>query len=242
VLKSTGIFSKSGLKGLIFLGGTGALAACAYEIFCSRATLWGRVLTHGSRHVPAISLVFDQSPNPLTEPICKRLHELEIPATFFIEEKKARDNPRSMRALQSFEIGIHGETYRSLVFKNRIELRHMLKPCVTLASDIQGRDACFLMPPHGWKDLQLIKTARELGLLVINPSLKLRWRKAGVLFSTSVEHILMHARPGDIILVENHPLTSPPEHLFVELLTLLVTGIKDKGLRIWGLSPLLRCH
>lgn len=241
MLKSTGIFPKSGLKALIFFGGTGALATCAYEIFCSRATLWGRVLTHGSRHVPAISLVFDQSPNPLTETICKRLHELEIPATFFIEEKKARSNPRSMRTLQSFEIGIHGETYGSLVFKSRIELRHILNPCVTLASDIQGRDACFLMPPYGWKDLQLIRTARELGLFVVNPSLKLRWRK-GVLFSTSVEHILMQVRPGDIILVQNHPLRSPPEHLFDELLTLLVTGIKDKGLRIWGLSPLLRCH
>ncbi|OPL13635.1 MAG: hypothetical protein AVO38_02805 [delta proteobacterium ML8_D] len=239
--KSTGIFSKSGLRDLIFFGGTCAFAVSAYEIFCSRATLWGRVLTHGSRHVPAISLVFDQSPNSLTETICKRLHELEIPATFFIEGEKARSNPRSMRTLQSFEIGIHGESYGSLIFKNKIELRHILKPCVRLASDIQGRDTCFLMPPHGWKDFQLLRTARELGLFVVNPSLKLRWRK-GVLFSTSVEHILMQVRPGDIILVQNHPLKSPPEHLFVELLTFLVTGIKDKGLRIWGLSPLLRCH
>ncbi|MBW1671242.1 MAG: polysaccharide deacetylase family protein [Deltaproteobacteria bacterium] len=241
MLKSTGILSKSALKGLILLGGTGALTAGAYEIFCSRATLWGRVLTHGSRNVPAISLVFDQSPNPLTEPICKRLHELEIPATFFIEGEKAKSNPRAMRSLQSFEIGIHGETYRSLIFQNKMELRHMLKPCLTLANDIQGRDACFLMPPHGWKDLRLIRTARELGLFVVNPSLKLSWRE-GVLFNTSVERILTYVGPGDIILVKNDPLRSPPEPLFIELLTLLIIGLKDKGLRIWGLSPLLRLH
>ena len=241
MLKSTGIFSKSALKSFILAGGAGALAAGAYEIFCLRATLWGRVLTHGSRNVPAISLVFDRSPNPLTEPICKRLHELEIPATFFIEGKRARSNPRAMRLLQSFEIGIHGETYRSLIFQNKIELRHMLKPCLTLAGDIRGRDACFLMPPHGWKDFQLVRMARELGLFVVNPSIKLRWRE-GVLFNTSVERILTHVGPGDIILVKNDPLRSPPEPLFIELLTLLVIGLKDKGLRIWGLSPLLRRH
>ena len=241
MLKSTGIFSKSTLKSFILAGGAGALAAGAYEIFCPRATLWGRVLTHGSRNVPAISLVFDRSPNPLTEPICKRLHELEIPATFFIEGKRARSNPRAMRSLQSFEIGIHGEIYRSLILQNKIELRHMLKPCLTLAGDIQGRDACFLMPPHGWKDLRLVRTARELGLFVVNPSIKLRWRE-GVLLNTSVERILSHVSPGDIILVKNDLLRSPPEPLFIELLTLLVIGLKDKGLRIWGLSPLLRRH
>ena len=241
MLKSTGMLSKSALKGFILVGGTGALAAGAYEIFCLRATLWGRVLTHGSRDVPAISLVFDQSPNTLTEPICKRLHELEVPATFFIEGKRARSSPRAMRFLQSFEIGIHGETYRSLIFQNKIELRHMLKPCLMLASDIQGRDACFLMPPYGWKDLRLARMARELGLFVVNPTLKLRWRE-GVLFNTLVERILTNVSPGDIILVKNDPLRSPSEPLFIELLTLLVIGLKDKGLRIWGLSPLLHCH
>jgi peptidoglycan/xylan/chitin deacetylase (PgdA/CDA1 family) len=241
VLKSTGIFSKSALKGFILVGGAGILAAGAYEIFCPRATLWGTVLTHGSRNVPAISLVFDRSPNQLTEPICKRLRELEIPATFFIEGHRARNNTRAMRSLQSFEIGIHGETYRSLIFQNKIELWHILKPCLTLAGDIQGRDPCFLMPPHGWKDLRLVRMAREMGLFVVNPSLKLRWRE-GVLYNTSVERILTQVNPGDIILVENDPLRSPPKPLFIELLTSLVIGLKDKGLKIWGLSPLLRRH
>lgn len=117
----------------------------------------------------------------------------------------------------------------------------MLKPCLTLAGDIRGRGACFLMPPHGWKDFQLVRMAKELGLFVVNPSIKLRWRE-GVLFNTSVERILTHVGPGDIILVKNDPLRSPSEPLFIELLTLLVIGLKDKGLRIWGLSPLLRCH
>jgi peptidoglycan/xylan/chitin deacetylase (PgdA/CDA1 family) len=241
VPKSTGILSKNALKGFILVGGAGALAAGAYEIFCPKATLWGRVLTHGSKNVPAVSLVFDQSPNPLTEPICKRLHKLEIPATFFIEGKRARSNPRAKRSLQPFEIGIHGEIYRSLIFQNKIELRHMLKPCLTLASDIQGKASRFLMPPHGWKDLRLVRMAQELGLFVVNPSLKLSWRE-GVPFNTSVERILTYVGPGDIILVKNDPLRSPPEPLFIELLTLLVIGLKDKGLRIWGLSPLLRRH
>jgi len=241
VSRSTVIFSKSALKRFIIVGGAGALATGAYEIFCPRATLWGKVLTHGFRNVRAISLVFDRSPNPLTGPICKRLHELEIPATFFIEGEKARKNPRALRSLQFFEIGIHGENYRSLIFRNKTELRHMLKSCLALAGDIQGRGARFLMPPYGWKDLRLVRIARELGLLVVNPSLKLDWRE-GFPFNTSVERILARVGPGDIILVNNDPLRSPPEPLFIELLTLLIIGLKDKDLRIWGLSPLLLRH
>jgi len=220
------------------MGGAGVFATGAYEIFCPRATLWGRVLTHGPRTLSAIGLVFDQCPNHLTEGICRRLHELEAPATFFIEGKRARCNPRALRSLQAFEIGIHGEAYRSLIFRKEIDLRHELKPCLTIAGDVQGRDARFLMPPHGWKDLRLVRAARELGLFVVNPSLELRWPKK-VPPSNSVGHLLRRIGPGDIILIENDSLRSPPQSLFIELLSMLITGIRDKGLRIWGLSPLL---
>ncbi|NIA08451.1 MAG: polysaccharide deacetylase family protein [Nitrospiraceae bacterium] len=231
--------SKSILKDLIFMGGLGVLVTGAYEVFSLRATLWGRVLTHGPRGVSAIGLVFDQSPNNLTEAICRRLHELETPATFFIEGKRARRNPRALRSLQAFEIGIHGEDYSPLIFQNKWELKQGLRPCLTIADDVQGRDPRFLMPPHGWKDLRLIRVAKELGLLVINPSLELRWSK-DIPYSDSVGHLLRRIGPGDIILVENDPQKSPPQSSFIELLTMLIAGIRDKGLKIWGLSPLVR--
>lgn len=239
MLKSTGFLSKKALKGLALLGGAGALAVGTYEIFCPRATLWGRVLTHGPRSVPAIGLVFDRNPNPLTGAVCMRLHELEVPATFFIEGQRARSNPRALRSMQSFEIGIHGEAYRPLTFRTEIDLRRTLKPCLTLAGDLQDRAARFLMPPRAWKDIRLVKVARELGLTVVNPHIKLRWRE-GVHISTRVERLLKRVSPGDIILITSDPLRPPPEPGFLELLTLLVTGLRDRGLSVWGLSPLLR--
>jgi peptidoglycan/xylan/chitin deacetylase (PgdA/CDA1 family) len=230
--------SKSILKGLIFMGGLGVLATGTYEVFSSRATLWGRVLTHGPRTISAVGLVFDRCPNSMTGAICRHLHELEAPATFFIEAKRARRNPRALRPLQAFEIGIHGEDYSALIFQGRWGLRQGLRPCLTIARDIQGRDSRFLMPPHGWKDLRLVKVAKELGLYVVNPSIELRWSKK-VPYIDSVLHLLRQVGPGDIILIENDPLRSPPLDSFIELLTMLTTGLRDRGFKIWGLSPLL---
>ncbi len=230
--------NKDVLKGLILIGGAGVLATGAYEVFSPKATLWGRVLTHGPRSVSAVGLVFDRCPNSMTEAICRHLHELEAPVTFFIEAKRARRNPRSLRPLRAFEVGVHGEDYSALIFRNRGELRQKLRPCLTIAGDLQGRKARFLMPPHGWKDLRLVKVARELGLSVVNPSLELRWSR-DVSYSDSVRHLLRRTGPGDIILVENDPIRSPPLSSFIGLLTMLITGIRDKGLKIWGLSPLV---
>jgi peptidoglycan/xylan/chitin deacetylase (PgdA/CDA1 family) len=237
VLNPEKITSKDTLKGLALLGGACAFALGAYEIFSTRATLWGRVPNHGPRSISAVGLVFDKSPNPATEALCGRLHELGVPATFFIEGRRARGYAKALRSLQFFEIGIHGEAYSPLVFRSERELRRRLEPSLVLASDLQGRRASFLLPPYGWKDLRLTKAARMLGLTAVNPALSVHWHES-ISARAAASKALSRVRPGDIILVPD-PGNGDASAVLPELVTEMVLGLRQRGLSPWGLSALL---
>jgi peptidoglycan/xylan/chitin deacetylase (PgdA/CDA1 family) len=229
--------SKAILKRLALVGGTCAFAAAAYEVFSPRATLLGRVPNHGPRSIAAVGLVFDKSPNRATEALCGRLHELGVPATFFIEGRRAERYAKALRSLKFFEIGIHGEAYSPLIFRSEGELRRRLAPSLALASDLQGRRASFLLPPYGWKDLRVVRAARMLGLTAVNPALRLRWRE-GVAPGAAAGRALGRVRPGDIMLI-SAPENGDASAALPELVTEMVLGLKEKGLSPWGLSALL---
>lgn len=220
------------MKKTLALAGAGIAATASYEIFCPKATLWGRVIIRGERSHPAVSIVFDKSPNSSTEAISKKLHELHSPATFFIEERRARIYERALKALRPFELGIHGERYNPLIFKKKQDILHLIEPSFYRASDIQGRKVSYLMPPYGWKNFRLISAAGMLGLRVINPTHKL------ALGAPVTEYFINRIQPGDIILLSWKNGPSETDKILSQLETLM-DGIKKKGLSIWGLSALL---
>ncbi|MGQ9744421.1 MAG: polysaccharide deacetylase family protein [Dissulfurimicrobium sp.] len=232
------------IKGLAIAAGVGVVAGAAYEIFCPRAQFFGKVITHGSRKNMAVGIVFDQSPNPATAAICKRLHELSAHATFFIEGKRIRAFPKFIGPMQAFETGIHGEGYNPMIFKRESDIRRSLRSAQILARELQNKGARYFMPPYGFKDLRLIRVANELGLTIINPALTLKIRPAlpgqdpSRSISEAVTRLLSKVRPGDIILIPWDRQQSMTEFMPV-ILTELVHGLKTIGLSSWGLKALI---
>ena len=55
-----------------------------------------------------------------------------------------------------------------------------------------------------------------------------------------VFHVLSRIRAGDIILIKYSPQYLHHQMELLQMITLLVLGLKDKGLNIWGLSPLIK--
>jgi len=217
---------------LSLAAGATIAAAASYEVFCPRATLFGRVVTHGPRNRHAVAILFDRSPNPSTEDVCRRLHELGASATFFLEGNRARRHQTASRAMKSFEIGIHGMHYRPLALRSEKTVRKEIQQACLAARELQDRRISFLLPPHGWKDLRLTSVARELGLTVVNPSCTIRPGEA------VTEGLLDRIRPGHLCLVPwraDLPSSVP----VVNALTDLVTGLRARGLAPWGLSALL---
>lgn len=233
--------SRKRLLWLAAAGGAGLAALGTYQVFCPRASLFGQVVTHGPRHVSAVSLIFDRSPSGNTETVCSRLHELQAPATFFVEGERALSNPRGLRALRPFDLGIHGQEYAPLIFRKQITLRHLLQPTLSLTSDLKGHPPRFLLPPFGWKDVQLCRTGRALGLTLINPSMKLCSRK-GEPPSAAVARLLRRVQPGDIVLLPGGAPKKTASECFPtpDLLGRLVDGLRERGLSPWGLSALLQ--
>lgn len=232
------------IKWIALATGIGAATGAAYEIFCPRAGFFGKIVTHGSRKNMAVGIVFDQSPNQATAALCRRLHELSAPATFFIETKRVKAFPRVIGSMQAFETGIHGEAYTPLIFKKESDIRRSLRPAQIMAMELQNKGAKYFMPPYGFKDLRLIRVANELGLTVISPTITLKIKPVlprqdlSKAISDAVTKLLLKVRPGDIILIpwDRHQTMA---ELMPEVLTELVNGLKSIGLSSWGLKALI---
>lgn len=235
-----GLFkSKRGLTTLALLGGAAVVGGSAYEIFCPRATWFNKVKIHGRRDRNSVSLIFDRQPNESTDILCKKMHQLEVPATFFIEGQRAEDPlyRSTLKRLSAFEVEVHGQVYNPLIFRNKSSLLTEFSRAIEIATDIQDRRPRFLLPPYGWKDLRLISAARESNLTVVNPSKVIRLPA-----HSRVDQIMRdtkHVVPGDIILIRPLSLRRNDRGFFGEALDMIVDGLRQKGLRFWGLSPLL---
>ncbi|NDY41674.1 polysaccharide deacetylase family protein [Dissulfurirhabdus thermomarina] len=210
--------------------GAGVAGGLLYQVFSMRATLGGRVITHGPRNRPAVALVFDRSPSRHTEALCTRLHELAAPAAFFLEGRRILAHPAAMKALRGFEIGVQGASQAPLIFRRRRTLRRLLGPVVHRVAETLRRPPRFLMPPRGWKDWRLCEEARGMGLVVLNPSLRVTTP------ADASARGLRRVRPGDILALAGDGADGTRmEHL----LETLVTGLRHRGLEIWGLNALL---
>lgn len=221
---------------LLLAAGTGLVTFALYETLCPQATMFGRVINHGKRTRPAVSLVFDRTPNENTRQIASILRRSGTPATFFLEGRLTRANTKAVMPLLGFELGIHGEDYSPLLLKNRTELRKHILPTLHLANDLQGHRTRFLMPPMGFKGVGLLNTADELGLIVINPSISFEIPFTVNTTDQQKSRLLRRIRPGDILLCRTDKAT--PNDIEKHL-PHIIKGIHEKGLSIWGLQALL---
>jgi len=119
-----------------------------------------------------------------------------------------------------------------MILKKDLKIVRALRPSLQATNELANRRVKFLMPPHGWKDLNLLKAARQLGLIILNPSKRITVKTGQPLYQ-SVQAFVSTVRPGDIILVPWQE-ESDAADLVPEIVRLLVTGLKESGFEIWG--------
>ncbi len=238
-MKVKDILSKSGI-GILSAGIAGFFSFYAYETFCPKASLFGRVVTHGERNTNAVSLIFEKAPNEATTQLSALLHELEIPSAFFLEGSRAKEYKKELKYLRTFELGVQAEKYKPLIFRKRLSLIRLIAPTIYLIEDLQRRRPAFFLPPYGWKDPFLVKTASRLGLITLSPYIRKRKINLDVDINTHASQIADKVQSGDIILINSDPksLGISNDNL-LEFIYYLVQFIKAKGLSFWGLSPIL---
>jgi peptidoglycan-N-acetylglucosamine deacetylase len=185
-----------------------------------------------------IALTFDDGPYPIYTPmLLDMLHDLHVPATFFLIGQDARQWPELTRRIEAEgnEIGDHTYTHPNLDQESADQVRKEI---------LEGRDALWdlshdpsvrvlMRPPHGRYTEETLRVAQELGYSVV------LWTDDGgdwrtVTVAALQRHLLEHATAPEIVLLHSGKLAT------IEALPFVVDRFKRAGYRFVTVGELLK--
>lgn len=121
-----------------------------------------RVIKRGSKEVKAISLTFDDGPDPVYTPkLLDLLKEHQIKATFFVVGKNAEEHPEILRRMheEGHAIGIHNYLHRTnWLMRPKTVAKHVLTTS-QIIERVTGEKPKYYRPP--WGILNLFDFARK---------------------------------------------------------------------------------
>lgn len=200
------------------------------------------VISRGQVDRPAVSLTFDDGPDPVVTPVVLELLARHgVSATFFVTGQRAQQYPQVIDAILAAGhlIGNHSYGHGWLI---------MFYPAKKLEDEIRRTEDCLkkhgirpavFRPPVGILSPRYADVLYQTGLAAVTFSRRARDmgnRRVRGLARTLLKKI----RPGDIVLLHDvMPRPDTGTGLLHEELAALLDGIKDKGLQIVPLDELL---
>ena len=185
-----------------------------------------------------ISLTFDDGPYPVTTPLLlARLHDLRVPATFFLIGRDALEFPELTRRIEQSGNEIGNHTY------SHPDLDKLSPPGVALELK-KGRDVLrsfvkdpgvdlFFRPPHGRYTEATLRTAQQLHYDTIlwndDPG---DWRSLSA--DTLAKHVRAHATAPEILLLHSGNLAT------IAMLPELVVWFESSGYKFVTVSDLMK--
>jgi peptidoglycan-N-acetylglucosamine deacetylase len=185
-----------------------------------------------------VALTFDDGPYPVTTPLLlQELHDLGVPATFFLIGRDAEQFPELARAIAApgNEIGDHTLTHPNLdeLAPGAVtdELRGGEASLERIAP--QSSERVLFRPPHGRYTLATVRAAQSAGFDTVlwndDPG---DWR--AVPPETLVAHVLQHATAPEIVLLHDGRTAT------VAALPHIVARYRAAGYRFVTVGELLR--
>ena len=202
-----------------------------------------QALLDGKHPAPAqreklIALTFDDGPYPVTTPLLvQTLHDLHVPATFFLIGRDAQQFPALTQAIAANgnEIADHTLTHPDLdkldAAAVAAELRGGTEALAAIAPDPAER--ADFRPPHGRYTVATVRAAQAAGYATVlwndDPG---DWRAVtpGVL----ADHVLGHASAPEILLLHDGRVPT------VAMLAGVVTRFRSAGYTFVTAGELLR--
>ncbi|HTW85999.1 MAG TPA: polysaccharide deacetylase family protein [Candidatus Sulfotelmatobacter sp.] len=154
-----------------------------------------------------VALTFDDGPYPIQTPLLlQTLHDLGVPATFFLIGRDAQQFPDLAREIAAAggEIGDHTLTHPDLDKLDPAQVTAELRGGAAMLEAIapQATETRFFRPPHGRYTLATIRAAQAAGFDTIlwndDPG---DWRAVGA--PTLLDHLLHHATAPEIVLLHS---------------------------------------
>lgn len=131
--------------------------------------IFGRTLVAGN-DPDEFALTYDDGPNDAcTEALLEVLARHEVKATFFMIGRFARERAELVRRVRAagHVVGNHTWTHPVLLLKSPAKVREELTATNKALEDILGERVEYFRPPFGARRPDVLRTARELGMVPV---------------------------------------------------------------------------
>ncbi|MDM8537984.1 polysaccharide deacetylase family protein [Desulfobacterales bacterium HSG17] len=214
---------------------------CAAAPFFYNLSFFLTIVTFGNTKKNAVSLTFDDGPDPESTPgILRLLSKYNVKAAFFVVGTKAEKHPELIREILSkgHEIGNHSYSHDNLIMlkTNRI-LKKEIESCQTALKKF-GIISFAFRAPVGITNPKLGSILSKSGLFAVN----FRWRPGdggNRWIKNLCQRVLKKIRPDDIIVLHDAvPAKKEQFSYWINQIDLIISGIQKNGFTILPLSEL----
>ena len=227
---------------LCLLAGSGALAAAVVPFGNSYGKTVTRLtdLSGAAASGRYIALTFDDGPYPpYTNRLLDVLQEKKMKATFFLVAEQAQRHPELVKraAAGGHTIGLHAFRHRDFLKLTEEERQKDLALGKKVLRDITGKDPVYWRPPHGFRDVSVMKLAGQEHLTVVNWSIAPRdW--TGIDRQEICNRVLAKADDGAIVLLHDgdSPFYKASRQETVDGVSLLIDSLREKGYHLVSLE------
>jgi peptidoglycan-N-acetylglucosamine deacetylase len=202
-----------------------------------------KAVCHGRADSGAVALTFDDGPDPATTPaVLDLLAEHGAHATFFVIGEKALAHPDLLRRMRErgHEVATHGF---------RHDWRALLTPDRALSQVQRGLDSVlgalgtpprYFRPPYGVATPALAVALARCPLTVVGWSVRTHDGSGQGDAAERARWTVATAEPGDVILMHDAPeIPGGRMPLGPAMLPMVLTGLRDRGLKLVVLSDLV---
>jgi peptidoglycan/xylan/chitin deacetylase (PgdA/CDA1 family) len=141
-------------------------------------SVYGDVLSHGSRARAEVALTFDDGPHPeTTRRVLAILREHGVTATFFVLGEKARAHPDVVREIvqAGHGLGVHGHVHDRLYsLRSAARVSADLERARAMLRQVASVEATLFRPPVGFVSHSVALAAERAGVTLVGFSARMR--------------------------------------------------------------------
>jgi peptidoglycan-N-acetylglucosamine deacetylase len=215
--------------------GVAAAGLAAHGTWHRNSWVFGRPLTRLPGPADAISLTFDDGPNPRATPlILDVLRREQVRATFFVLGGHAERWPELVRRMadEGHQLGNHGFWHRKLHRRGPSYVREDLTRGTAAIEAASGVRPKHFRAPHGFRSPWVSSIAASLGQRTVGWSLGV-WDSARPGAAEITRRALDGMAPGSILLLhDGDGYDAEGDRLqTAEALPMIIHGLRARGFR-----------